>query len=183
VICSAMCCRGKPRAGDRWLDRSPRPLQSPLQQFDPVWLFPASYALHLSEEYFAAGGFPRWAHRTLALDFSDAEFVAWNVFALVLMIVAAWLVSRDPKFRFIEIALAIAVLGNVVAHVLGSLITWTYSPGLVTGVCLWIPFGVVRLRRAWAASRRTARLAGMYLGLSVVFVSLVVVAASTIFDR
>jgi hypothetical protein len=161
----------------------PSTKQSRLHQFDPVWLFPPTYALHLCEEYFVAGGFPLWAERTLALDFSDAEFVAWNAFALALMCVGAWLVSQDPKFRFIEIALAIAVLGNVVAHMLGSLITWTYSPGLLTGVFVWIPFTVVRLQKAWAGSRRKARVAGTFLGLSVVLVSLAVVAAGTIFDR
>jgi Protein of unknown function with HXXEE motif len=145
-----------------------------------VWLFPATYILHLCEEYFVAGGFPLWAERTLRLQFSDAEFLAWNVFGLVLMCLAAWLVSRDSKFRFIEIALAVAVLGNVLTHVLGSLITRTYSPGLLTGVALWSPIGVYSVHSAWGASTRRARMAGVCIGLSVVLVTITAVAARAV---
>jgi multisubunit Na+/H+ antiporter MnhF subunit len=143
---------------------------------DGVWLFPPTYALHLCEEYLAGGGFPLWAERTLLVRFSNAEFVAWNAFAFVLMCLAAWLVSRESRFRFIEIALALAVLGNVSAHLLGSLMTWTYSPGLITAVFIWMPLGAVRLRSALGASTHTARIAGACLGLAVVLATLAVVA-------
>jgi hypothetical protein len=148
-----------------------------------VWLFPATYILHLCEEYFVAGGFPLWAQQRLRLHFGDTEFVAWNAFALVLMCVGAWLASRHPKFRFIEIALAVAVLGNVLAHVFGTLTTRTYSPGLLTGVALWIPLGVYALQSAWAASTSKARRAGIYIGLSVVLITMAAVAARAMFGR
>ena len=147
-----------------------------VRQVDAVWLFPLTYAVHLGEEYLAAGGFASWAERTLAVPFSNAEFIAWNMLALGLMCVSAWLVNRDPKFRFLEIALAIAVLGNVAAHVIASLLTGTYSPGLVTGTFVWLPLSVVRLRRARGLSTRRARRAGMYLGLAVVVITMAVVA-------
>jgi hypothetical protein len=139
-------------------------------------MFPPTYALHLAEEYFAAGGFPLWVERALGFLFTTAEFVAWNAFALVLMCVAAWLVSRDAKFRFIEIALAVAVLGNVAAHVVGSLITWTYSPGLITAVAVWSPLGLTRLRSARRAVTRRARRAGTCIGVATVLITVLVVA-------
>jgi hypothetical protein len=148
-----------------------------------VWLFPATYVLHLCEEYFVAGGFPLWTERVLRLQFSNAEFVAWNAFALALMCLAAWLVSRDPKFRFIEIALAVTILGNVLAHLLGSLTTRTYSPGLLTSVALWSPLGVYILQSAWGASRRKARMAGIYVGLSVVLVTMAALVARGVLGR
>jgi Protein of unknown function with HXXEE motif len=146
------------------------------RRFDAVWLFPPTYVIHLTEEYLAAGGFPLWAERTLAIRFSNAEFTAWSTLALGLTCFGAWLVSRDSKFRFIEIALAIAVLGNVAMHVFASLLTWTYSPGLVSGVLIWIPLGAVRLRSARRASTRRGYIAGVYLGLSVVLITMAVVA-------
>ncbi len=139
----------------------------------PVWLFPLTYVVHLLEEYFAWGGFPAWAQRALGIHLTDREFVAWNVFALAIMCVGALLVSRHSKFRFIEIALAIAVLGNVAVHVIGSLATWTYSPGLVTGVVVWIPLGSSRLRSVIRESSRRARVAGTCMG---VFVTIVILA-------
>ena len=147
-----------------------------VRRFDAVWLFPPTYVVHLTEEYLAAGGFPLWAERTLAIRFSNAEFTAWSTLALGLTCFGAWLVSRDSKFRFIEIALAIAVLGNVVMHVFASLLTWTYSPGLVSGVLIWIPLGAMRLRSARRASTRRGYIAGVYLGLSVVLITMAVVA-------
>lgn len=150
------------------------------RQLDAVWLFPPTYAIHFAEEYVVAGGFPLWAERVLAAHFSNAQFVAWNVFALVLMCVGAWLVSRNSKFRFLEIALAVAVLGNVVAHVLGSLVTWTYSPGLITAVLVWAPVGTIRLRSAYRASPPRGRRAGVYMGVTAVLVTVAVVAFGTV---
>ena len=146
------------------------------RQLDPVWMFPPTYVLHLAEEYFAAGGFPLWVERALGLAFTTAEFVAWNAFALMLMCVAAWLVSRDAKFRFLEIALAVAVLGNVAAHVIGSVVTGTYSPGLITGLIVWSPLGSRRLRSARRISTPRARRAGTFIGIAAVLITFVVVA-------
>jgi hypothetical protein len=154
-----------------------------LIQLNAVWLFPLSYAIHLGEEYFAGGGFPIWADRALGIELTNAQFIAWNAVAFGLMCIGATLVSRTPRFRFVEIALAIAVLGNVATHVLGSLATWTYSPGLITSVCIWSPLGVIRLKSANEASTRRARHAGIYIGLSVVVITLVVVTFGTIFRR
>jgi multisubunit Na+/H+ antiporter MnhF subunit len=140
----------------------------------PVWLFPVTYVVHLLEEYFVAGGFPNWAQRALGIQLSNREFVAWNAFALAAMCAGALLVSRYRRFRYIEIGLAIAVLGNVAAHVLGSLATQTYSPGLITGVVVWIPLGWFRLRTVFRDSSRRGRLAGICLGVLVTAVILTV---------
>ena len=119
----------------------------------------------------------------LGIEFTNAQFITWNAFAFGIMCVGAALVSHTPKFRFVEIALAIAVLGNVATHVLGSLATWTYSPGLITSVGIWSPLGVIRMRSASEASTRRARHAGIYIGVSVVLITLFVVTFGTIFRR
>jgi multisubunit Na+/H+ antiporter MnhF subunit len=118
--------------------------------------------------------FPIWAQRVLRIQFSNREFVAWNAFAFALICLGALLVSRHARFRFIEIAMAIAVLGNVAAHVIGSLVTWTYSPGLITGVFAWIPLASVRLQIAFRASSHRGRVAGTCIG---VFVTVVILAS------
>ena len=58
------------------------------------WLFPATYAIHLAEEYFAGGGFLDWAARVLDIRIGVAEFLAWNIAGLALTCAAAFLVSR-----------------------------------------------------------------------------------------
>ena len=141
-----------------------------------VWLFPPTYILHLAEEYLVAGGFTVWAERALGLSLTDAEFIVWNAAAFGLMCVGATLVSAAGRFRFVEIALSIAVLGNVAAHAIGSVATWTYSPGLITGLAVWLPLGIVRLRDAQHAVTRKGRIAGWWLGIAVVLVTLAVLA-------
>jgi hypothetical protein len=156
------------------------PTRVRLARTDPVWLFPPTYAIHLAEEYGAAGGFADWVERVLGLPFSNAEFILWNAFALALMCVAAWLVSCHVRFRFIEIALAVAVIGNVCAHIVGSLVTWTYSPGLVTAVVVWAPLAAIRLPVAYCAASPRGRRAGVYIGAAALLATAAVVAFGTI---
>ena len=144
--------------------------------FDPIWFFPATYAVHLVEEYFVNDGFPVWAERALGIQLSNREFVAWNTFAFILICVGALLVSRYPRIRLIEIAMAIAVLGNAAAHIVGSLATWTYSPGLLTSVFVWIPLGWLRLQTVSRESSHRARLAGTWVGVLVTIAILGVLA-------
>ena len=57
--------------------------------FDPVWLFPATYAVHPGRRIFVRGGFHVWAERALGIRLSNGEFVAWNTFAFALICVGA----------------------------------------------------------------------------------------------
>jgi hypothetical protein len=154
-----------------------------VRSINAVWLFPTTYAIHLLEEYFVLGGFPRWVRQALAIQFSDGEFLAWNGFAFVLMCVGSWLVSHDSRFRFIEIALALAVLGNALAHLLGSVLTRTYSPGLITAVVVWVPLGWTRLQKAVPVCSARGRLAGTCIGLVVMLVTLVVLVLGSMVTR
>jgi Protein of unknown function with HXXEE motif len=144
--------------------------------FDAVWLFPATYAVHLVEEYFVRGGFPVWAEHALGIQVSNREFVAWNTFAFVLICLGALLASRYPRLRLIEMGIAIAVLGNAASHIVASLATWTYSPGLLTSVFVWIPLGWLRLQTVSRESSRRARLAGTWVGVLVTIAILGVLA-------
>jgi hypothetical protein len=141
-----------------------------------VWLFPATYVVHLVEEYVAGDGFCAWAERALGITISVREFLVWNAFALTLVCVGAVLVTAHPRFRWIEIALSIAILGNVAGHVIASVLTQTYSPGLISGVLIWVPVGIMRLSAAFPLSSSRGRTAGVGLGVAVVLGTLAVLA-------
>ena len=145
-------------------------------RLDLVWLFPITYAIHLVEEYGAAGGFSAWARDTLGVALSTAEFLAWNTLGFGLLCIGAAMVWRRSRYRWIEIAMAMAVLGNAAAHVAASAVTWTYSPGLVTGALVWLPLGAWRLRTAYRISGSRGRTAGVLVGTGAVLVPLVVMA-------
>jgi hypothetical protein len=140
-------------------------------------LFPATYTIHLAEEYFAGGGFGDWAARVLDVRIGMAEFLAWNIAGLALMCAATFLVSRHSRYRWIEMALAIAVLGNALGHLGASLATGTYSPGLFTALLIWCPLGTARLVAGWRRSDPRGRRAGIAVGLVVIAVTTAILAA------
>jgi Protein of unknown function with HXXEE motif len=142
------------------------------------WLFPVTFAVHLLEEFsLAAEWFGAWSERTLGMAIGHREFLVWNAVAFVLMCAGAALTNAHQKLRWIEVAMSIAVLGNAVFHVAASAATWTYSPGLVTGLLLWVPLGLVRLPIAFRESSQRGRRIGISVGVSAVVIPLAVLAS------
>jgi len=111
-----------------------------------ILLFPATFLAPIAEEYW--GGFPERAAELTGRAVPDAAFFGANAFFWVLMATAAvfalWRPSRAP----LVVALATAVTINATLHVGGALLTASYSPGLVSGVLLWLPLGVAALARS-----------------------------------
>lgn len=127
-----------------------------------VWLFPATYVLHIVEEY--RGGFYVWLSRVAGVDLSREDFLAINAAALVVMTggialawagVAPWLVA----------AFATIVTVNGLLHLGGSLLTQSYSPGVITGTLLWLPLGIYTLGRARRDLSRRQLAAGVSAGV------------------
>lgn len=122
----------------------------------PLALFPLSYALHVAEEAWGGESFPVWASRLSGASFSLEEFVVLNGAAFAAMCIAVVLPARWPRMRHVVTpALGTIVAGNGAAHVVASLWTSTYSPGLISGALVWVPLGTWALR--WAALVLPAR--------------------------
>jgi hypothetical protein len=72
---------------------------------------------------------------------------------------------KTKSYRWLLVSFATVVLINGVVHALASVVTVSYSPGLISGLLLFVPLGTVALRRARAqVSARTFR-AGIILGV------------------
>jgi hypothetical protein len=128
-----------------------------------AWLFPASYLIHIAEEYW--GGFPAWIARFWGVESSSGHFLSWNGGALVMMTVGVWLVLRTKSYRWLLVSFATVVLINGLVHTVASMVTLSYSPGLVSGLLLFVPLGALTLRRAFRdVNRRTLR-AGIIVGV------------------
>ena len=111
-----------------------------------VWLFVAAYAAHVVEEFF--GGFPQWVALVAGRPLPVREFAIINAFGLAAMVAAARVSTRREPLAWLAIGVATVVLVNALLHLLGSLLTGTYSPGLITGVVLYLPLGLLLLLRA-----------------------------------
>ena len=141
-----------------------------------VWLFVAAYVAHVVEEF--VGGFPRWVATVAGRPLPDNTFIVINVVALIVMIVAARLATTKETLGWLGIGIATVAFANGLLHLLGSLATGTYSPGLITGVVLYLPLGQLALLRAWHQVAQPFFWKGVALGLSAhAVVSLVALAS------
>lgn len=123
--------------------------------FPRLWplLFPATYLVHIAEEYWCGGGFYNWA-KVLGMEISPTRFLAINALAWTIMASVCAIASAIPATRPGMVPFASAVLLNGAAHLLASLLTGTYSPGLFSGLLLWIPLGSYTLGRAHSGMPR-----------------------------
>ena len=132
-----------------------------------AWLFPATYLLHVMEEYWGGEGFYRWITRIMGSGMTPTEFVAINAGAWLLMVASILLFRRTPSIRWLIISLGTVVMVNGLAHLAGSVWTGTYSPGVVSGTLLWIPLGLVTLYRGWHGATGRSFFSGVVVGLLI----------------
>jgi hypothetical protein len=142
-----------------------------------VWLFPCCYALHLLEEWL--GGFPEWVALVAGAELPRAAFISINAVAMLMMLLAARAAVKSERDGWMAIAIATILLINGIGHVLGSLVTRSYSPGLFTGVVLYLPIAQLALMRAWEQSRPALLLRGVIVGTAV-HAAVVVIAYSLV---
>ena len=130
-----------------------------------IWLLPAAYACHVLEEWF--GGFTVWMANVTGAPVPTGAFVAINAVALALALAAASETTRRESAGWMGIAIATILLINAAAHIGGTLAYRSYSPGLVTGVILYLPLSqLVLLRAASQADRRLVG-RGMLAGVAL----------------
>jgi Protein of unknown function with HXXEE motif len=112
-----------------------------------VWLLVASYAAHIVEEWL--GGFPEWLALIAGKPLPRDAFIVINAVGLAAMIAATRAATRRESLGWLATAVAALLFVNGLLHLLGSSVTGTYSPGLFTGVILYLPLGQLALLRAW----------------------------------
>jgi hypothetical protein len=138
-------------------------------QSSHTWLllFPATYVLHIVEEFWAGEGFYRWIRRIVRIVLSPAQFLSVNAALLVAMTFAVLRVRSFSTEGWLVVALAVIVSVNGLGHLAGTLVTRSYSPGLVTGLGLWTPLGIYTLIRTVPALPATQLWIGVVAGLVI----------------
>jgi Protein of unknown function with HXXEE motif len=113
-----------------------------------AWLFPVTYAAHMIEEGFAGERFYRWIARVIGRQVSGRAFAAVNLTFEAAMAFAVYSARRRPGDGWVVPMLGTITAANGAGHLVGSLATRSYSPGLVSGVALWTPLGTFALLRS-----------------------------------
>lgn len=146
------------------------------------WLFPAAYVLHIAEEYWGGNGYSEYLSRTKGVTLSSLRFLLLTGFGWVLMIAG---IPLTQVFGFPQLAmviLATVFLVNGLSHTISSAVTVKYNPGLVTGMLIWIPLGIVtlfQLRERMSAARF---LTGIAIGVGIqAVVSLLAIKGGKLF--
>ena len=95
-----------------------------------IWLFPLAYGLHIAEEYWLH--FPDWVSRLSGSFVSNTQFLVLNGVFWLLTVVSVVAIRVRNSLAWLVATLA-AILGiNAALHLLGGVVTRTYSPGSIT---------------------------------------------------
>jgi hypothetical protein len=124
-----------------------------------------AYALHVIEEWF--GGFPEWVALVVGEPLPRSAFVVINAIAMAMMIAAIRASTAREDYGWMSIASAAILFVNAFAHVLGSVATRSYSPGLITGVVFYLPLAGLVLLRASSQAQRGAFAGGIAVGAAL----------------
>lgn len=136
-------------------------------------IFFAVLVVHLTEE-FLGGTRSANPDKLHGLDLSRAGFIRTNVVVLLLFGVTIVLALKLGWPQFFLVALATFILINGSRHVLSTIKETAYSPGLVTGLLIFLPLGaltLIRLAPRMGSLRFTLAIAtgtGMQLGASFI---------------
>jgi hypothetical protein len=130
-----------------------------------VWLFPIAYGLHIAEEYWLH--FPDWVSHLSQSFVSNPQFLFLNSALWLLMVVSVVAIRARTSLAWLVATLA-AILGiNAALHLLGSLVTRTYSPGSITAALLYLPLVLYAFRQVLPRLTRGLALRAIGLGAGI----------------
>jgi hypothetical protein len=129
------------------------------------WAPLGAASLHIVEEFVFPGGFAAWyrQYRHEASRITTRFLVIINA-ALLVMCGDVALLGRTPVGIAYWLAISALLCSNGCWHAWASYRLRAYSPGLITGMTIYVPlavYGYVEFLRSGAASVRTALIAGM----------------------
>jgi len=129
-------------------------------------LLPVTILLHQLEEYF--GQFPLWYSNLLNAELSNRDFILINGVGLFIFTVFA-LSYFFNKNNLILVALGTLVFVNGMVHLLLSLYTFSYSPGTISGVTLFIPLGIIIYRNIMPQLSKNENIVAIAIGIIILF--------------
>lgn len=142
-----------------------------------IWLFPLTYVLHVSEEYFGGEGFTRWMAQGGGKAMSDTKFIALTSIGFLLVGAGMMLVRARRSMWWILLTLSTVFLINTLSHTAYTLLMHSYSPGLVTAWLLWAPLGTFVFFRLYSVFKPKTFWLSVLIGTAIhLVVSLLAIA-------
>jgi hypothetical protein len=120
------------------------------------WLIPLTYVIHIAEEYWAGEGYPAYIYRSKGVYLSPVRFVVAQAIGFALVTLAIVLARNFNFPQMMLVILSTTVIGNALTHSFSGIATFSYNPGLLSSVLIWMPMGIFvlfRFRRAMSPQR------------------------------
>lgn len=131
------------------------------------WLFPITYLIHIAEELYGGAGYSAYLEGLRGIHITPGRFMLAQGIGVVLM-VAGIVLARQFKFsNFFNVVLGTTVLVNSFTHTIQTVVHGEYVPGLVTGLLIWLPLGVMTLVRFHRTMSRSRYGLAMALGAGI----------------
>jgi hypothetical protein len=142
-----------------------------------AWSLAIAASIHIIEEFAFPGGFKAWwcAYKPdIAASVSNGFLIMINTILILFSILVA-LAIQTPKGNGVAAWLTLSALlfSNAVFHIIGAIRTNRYSPGMISGIVLYMPlavYGFIHFIGNGQASLGTAFVA-LLLGGSYHFIS------------
>lgn len=109
-----------------------------------LWLYPATILIHIFEEAWTGEGFYNWLGR-VGIEITATQWWFANLFFFFCLLIAIFFIIKYPVLNWALIALGVEILLNGLGHLLGTILTSSYSPGLFSGLFIWVPLGIFTL--------------------------------------
>jgi hypothetical protein len=143
-----------------------------------AWSLAVAASIHVFEEFAYPGGFKAWwcAYKPeIAASVSNRFLIIINT-VLILFSINVALAAQAPRGNGIAAWLTLAALlfSNAIFHIVGAIQTKRYSPGMISGIVLYIPlaiYGFAHFLQTGRASVGTA-LVATAIGGSYHFISI-----------
>ena len=140
----------------------------------PIWLFPAAYLAHVTEEFFGGAGLSLAPHSMEGINLTPVEFILLTGAGALLLWFVLVFARRRGFPHLMMIMLSTIFLVNGLLHINASLRQGAYTPGVITSPLVLIPFGawtLYRLRDCMSLARYgcgVALGAGLYFAITTV---------------
>ena len=137
-------------------------------------LFPATYLIHVLEEYFGGSSSKVSSNKVAGTNVSAGQFVLFNGIGIGLMLIGFVIARTDGFLDWLSVMLGTVVLVNGLSHTYATVSRRKYNPGFISGILVWAPLGIFTLYRLSYFMPAKRFIAPVLVGLAVqVTVSLI----------
>ena len=131
------------------------------------WLFPSTYLIHITEEYWGGEGFSAHIAKTRGVEFTTPRFLFMTGLGCLLMVAGIVLAWRLNFPQLLLVILGAVVFANGLSHTVSGVLTARYNPGLLTGILIWVPLGAVTLAQLKGRMSGGRYLTGLAVGIGI----------------